>query len=78
MLKNSPVRSYPGNDDSCDRNFDGWSFEEFVSQVNPVPEGNDVTLDGNVVLAMEPEKKLILVYPIRGDLSNQILGEPDR
>jgi len=31
-------------------------LEQFVPQVNPVPEADDVTLDGDVVLAVKSKK----------------------
>jgi hypothetical protein len=32
-------------------------FEQFVPQVDPVPEADDVTLDGDVVLTVKSGKK---------------------
>ncbi len=48
--------THPRNDDSCDGDFNARVFEQLVAKVDPVPEADDVTLDGNVVLPVEPER----------------------
>ena len=49
-------KRHPGDDDACDGDLDAWSLEELVPEVDAVPEGDDVPLDGNVVLPMQPKK----------------------
>ena len=48
--------SHPGDDDAGDGDLDAGPLEEFVPEVHPVPEGDDVPLDGNVVFPMKPGK----------------------
>ena len=47
--------SHPGDDDAGDGDLDAGTLEEFVPEVHPVPEGDDVPLDGHVILAVKPE-----------------------
>ena len=53
--------THPGDDDSGDGDLNAGMFEQFVPQVDTVPEADDVTLDGDVVLAVKSEKGNIIV-----------------
>ena len=44
-----PRYDYPGDGD-----LDAGTLEQLVPQVDPVPEGDDVPLDGDVVFAVKP------------------------
>ena len=42
----------PRYDDAGDGDLDTGALEEFVPEVHPVPEGDDVPLDGHIVLSV--------------------------
>ena len=44
--------SHPGYDDAGDGYLDTGALEQLVPQVHSVPEGDDVPLDGHVILAV--------------------------
>ena len=50
--KNILLYTDPGYDDAGDGDLDAGPLEEFVPEVHPVPEGDDVPLDGHIVLAV--------------------------
>ncbi len=50
--------THSGDDDSGDGDFNAGMFEQLVPQVDPVPEADDVTLDGDVVLTVKSKKKI--------------------
>ncbi len=45
---------YPGYDDSSDGDLNARAFQQLVSEVDAIPEGDYVALDSNVVLAVQP------------------------
>lgn len=40
----------PGNDDACNGDFDAGSLQQLVSEIDAVPERDDISFNGNVVL----------------------------
>ena len=46
--------SYPGNDDACNGDFNAGSLQQLVSEIHPVPERDDISLDGYVVFSVKP------------------------
>ena len=44
--------SHPGDDDAGDGDLDAGALEELVPEVHSVPEGDDVPLDGHIVLSV--------------------------
>lgn len=48
--------SHPGDDDTGDGDLDAGPLQEFVPQIDAVPEGDDVPLDGDVVLPVQPDE----------------------
>ena len=45
---------YPGNDDACNGDFDAGTLQQLVSEIHSVPERDDISFDGNVVLSVKP------------------------
>ena len=45
---------YPGNDDACYGDFDARTLQQLVSEIHSVPERDDISFDGNVVLTVKP------------------------
>ena len=41
---------YPGNDDACNGDFDAGALQQLVSEIDAVPERDDISFNGNVVL----------------------------
>lgn len=46
-------KSYPGDDDSSNADADAGALEQFVPQVDAVPEGHEVPLDLDVVASVQ-------------------------
>ena len=44
------MSTYPRYDDASDGDLDTGTLEEFVPEVDSVPEGDDVPLDRHIVL----------------------------
>ena len=46
--------SHPGDDDAGDGDLDAGPLEEFIAEVDAVPKRDDVPLDRDVVLPVQP------------------------